>query len=170
MKTRRVLIASGVLLAAVVLQTSLFARIRPFDVAPALVLVVVIGYARHLQAETAILLGFGAGLVQDLMAVSPLGLWALVMSSAAYVVVRFRDRLEEDFGLITPFVFAVSFGALALFAVLGTIFGEKTLADGGMVKKLLVPAIYNVVLSFAVLPFVAWTIGATRRVRSEFHL
>jgi rod shape-determining protein MreD len=170
MRSRRILIAAGVLLAAVALQTSLFVRIRPFDVAPSLVLVVVIGYARHLQAETAILLGFGAGLVQDLMAVSPLGLWALVMSSSAYAVVRFGGQIDEDFGTLAPFVFAVSFGALALFAVLGTIFGEKTLADGGMVKKLLVPAIYNVVLSFAVLPFVAWTVGASRRGRSELRL
>lgn len=170
MKTRRILIAGGVLVAAVALQTSLFARLRPFDVAPALVLVVVIGYARHLQPEMAILLGFGAGLLQDLLAVSPLGLWALVMSSAAYAVVRFRDRLEEDFGLLTPFVFAVSFGALTLFAVLGTIFGEKTLADGDVVKKLVVPALYNVLLSFAVLPFTAWTIGASRRTGSDFRL
>lgn len=170
MKARRILIAGVVLVAAVVLQTSLFARLRPFDVAPALVVVVVIGYARHLQPEVAILLGFGAGLLQDLMAVSPLGLWALVMSSTAYAVVRFRARLDEDFGTLTPFVFALSFGALALFAVLGTIFGEKTLADGGIVKKLVLPAAYNVVLAFAVLPFTAWTIGAARRPGSELRL
>jgi rod shape-determining protein MreD len=169
-KARRILIAGGVLVAAVVLQTSLFVRLRPFDVAPALVVVVVIGYARYLQAETAILLGFGAGLLQDLLAVSPLGLWALVMASVAYAVVRIRSRLEEDFRLLTPLVFGVSFGALALFAVLGTIFGEKTLADGGMVKKLVLPAAYNVVLAFAVLPFTGWTVGASRRSSAEFRL
>jgi rod shape-determining protein MreD len=169
-RARRIVIAGAVLVFAVALQTSLFARVRPFDVAPALVIVVVIGYARHLQAEVALLLGFGAGLLQDLMAVSPLGLWALVMSAVAYAVVRVRGRLEEDFGLITPFVFAVSFGALALFAVLGTIFGEKTLADGGVVKKLVVPALYNVLLSFVVLPLTARSIGASRRVGSEFRL
>jgi rod shape-determining protein MreD len=169
-KARRVLIAGGVLVVAVVLQTSLFSRIRPFDVAPALVVLVVMGYARHLQAEIALLLGFGAGLLQDLMAVSPLGLWALVMTSVAYVVVRMRSRLEEDFGLLTPFVFAVTFGALALFAVLGTIFGEKTLADAGVVKKLVLPAIYNVVLSLAVIPFTAWSIGMSRRPGAEFRL
>lgn len=170
MKTRRILIACAVLVAAVALQTSLFSRIRPFDAAPALVVLVVIGYARHLQAEVALLLGFGAGLLQDLMAMSPLGLWALVMASAAYVVVRVRARLEEDFGLITPFVFAVTFGALALFAVLGTIFGEKTLADAGVVKKLVLPAVYNVVLSPAILPFTAWSIGVSRRPSADFRL
>lgn len=170
MKSRRILIAGGVLVLAVVLQTSLFARIRPFDVAPALVVVVLIGYARHLQAEVALLLGFGAGLLQDLLAVSPLGLWALVMAVVAYVVVRLRARLEEDVGVMAPFVFAVTFGALALFAVLGTIFGEKTLADAGVVKKLVLPAVYNVVLSLGILPFTAWSIGMSRRPGSQFRI
>jgi hypothetical protein len=40
-----------VLLAAVILQTSLFARIRPFDVAPALTVLVVVGFARHFPAD-----------------------------------------------------------------------------------------------------------------------
>lgn len=170
MRARHVLIAAAVLLVAVILQTSLFTRIRPFDVAPALTALVVVGFARHFPAETAMLLGFGAGLLQDLLAVSPLGLWALVMTTVAYATVRFRGRLEEDFGLMTPFVFAVTFGGLFLFAVLGTIFGEKTLADGGVVKKLLVPAIYNAVLSVAVLPLTAWTVGASRRPGTEFRL
>lgn len=170
MRARRILIAAAVLIVAVVLQTSLFARIRLFDVAPLLLVVFLIGYARHMQAEVAILLGFGAGLLQDLMAVSPLGLWALVGASVSYATVRFRGRLEEDFGSMTPFVFAATFGGMLLFAVLGTIFGEKVLADGGIVKKLVLPAAYNALLAFLVLPFTAWTIGASRRPGTEFRL
>lgn len=158
------------LVVAVVLQTSLFTYIRPFDTAPALAVVVLVGYSRFLQPEVAILLGFGAGLLQDLLAASPLGLWALVFSTVAYTVVRYRTRLEEDYRLLSPFVFAMTFAALALFALLGTIFGEMTLADGGVVKKLVVPSLYNVLLSFALLPFTAWTIGASRRPGQEMRL
>jgi rod shape-determining protein MreD len=168
-RARHVLIAAGVLLVAVILQTSLFTRIRPFDVAPALTALVVVGFARHFPAETAMLLGFGAGLLQDLLAVSPLGLWALVMATVAYATVRFRGRLEEDFGLMTPFVFAVTFGGLLLFAVLGTIFGEKTLADSGIVKKMVLPSLYNLLAAPAVIPLVTRALGGGRR-RVPFDL
>jgi rod shape-determining protein MreD len=66
---------------AVAVQTTLFARFRPFDAAPALVMLVVLAFARHLPSEYALLMGFGAGLFQDLLAETPLGLWALVLTA-----------------------------------------------------------------------------------------
>ncbi|OFW66157.1 MAG: rod shape-determining protein MreD [Actinobacteria bacterium RBG_16_68_21] len=159
-----------IVLIAAALQTTMFARLRPFDSAPALVLLVVIAFARHIPAEAALILGFGAGVLQDLLADSPLGLWALVFTSAAYFVLRFRDRLEDDFSLIGPFVFAVTAGSLALFSVLGTIFGEKTLADVGIIKKVLLPSLYNMLLAALILPFATWVLGAARRRTTPFEL
>lgn len=170
MKARRMLIAAAALVVAVVLQTSLFVRFRPFDAAPALVVLVVIAYSRHLQAEYAMLFGFGAGLLQDLLAESPLGLWALVLASVAFTVVRLRGRLEDELGLFGPFVFAVTLGALTTFALLGTIFGEKTLADVGVLRKILLPAVYNVLLGVLILPLTTKTLGLSRRSREPFSL
>ena len=170
MKLRRFIFTAVIVVMAAALQTTMFARIRPFDAAPALVLLVVIAFARHLPAEAALLLGFGAGLIQDLLSESALGLWALVFTTVAYFVVRFRDRLEDDFSLIGPFVFGVTVGSLALFSVLGTIFGEKTLADVGLIKKILLPSLYNMVLAAMILPFATWVLGAARRRSSPFEL
>jgi len=122
------------------------------------------------ETVQSLLLGFGAGIVQDLLADSPLGLWALVFTAVAFFVVRVRDRLEDDFSLIGPFVFGVTAGGLALFAVLGTIFGEKTLADAGIIKKLLLPSLYNMLLAALILPFATWVLGAARRRSSPFQL
>jgi len=160
LKYRRVAVTILSIIAAVALQTTLFVRLRPFDAAPALVILVVIGLARHLPSELALLTGFSAGLLEDLLSQSPLGLWALTLTTVAYFVVRVRDRMEEDFSLLAPFVFALTLGAITLFAVLGTIFGEKTLADAGFVRKILVPSIYNLALAGAVLPFFTWALGA----------
>ena len=170
MKLRRLVAVVVIVLIAAALQTTMFARLRPFDSAPALVLLVVIAFARHIPAEAALILGFGAGVLQDLLADSPLGLWALVFTSAAYFVLRFRDRLEDDFSLIGPFVFAVTAGSLALFSVLGTIFGEKTLADVGIIKKVLLPSLYNMLLAALILPFATWVLGAARRRTTPFEL
>ena len=74
-------------------------------------------------------------------------------------MVRIRDRLEDDFSLLAPFVFGLSVGGITLFAVLGTIFGEKTLADAGFLRNILVPSLYNVALTGLVLPLLTWALG-----------
>ncbi|MBI5157708.1 MAG: rod shape-determining protein MreD [Acidimicrobiia bacterium] len=170
MKARHAILVVLIVIVAVAVQTTVFNRLRLFDAAPALVLLVVLAYARYLPAEYALLTGFGAGLFQDLLAESPLGLWALVLTSVAYSVLRFRDRFEDDFGFVGPFVLGVTIGALALFAVLGTIFGEKTLADAGALKKIALPAIYNVALAPLILPLAPLSLGISRSRDTAFRL
>lgn len=159
LKYRRIAVAVSSIIAAAALQTTLFVRFRPFDAAPALVLLVVIALARHLPAEFALFTGFAAGLLEDLLSQSALGLWALTLTTVAYFVARARDRMEEESSLLVPLVFVLTLGGITLFAVLGTIFGERTLADAGFVRKILVPSIYNVALASAVLPFFSWALG-----------
>lgn len=163
MKARHAALVFVIVILSVALQTTLFSRVRPFDSAPALVLLVVLAYSRYLPAEFALLTGFGAGLLQDLLSESPLGLWALVMTTVAYAGLRFRDRFEDDFGFVGPFVLGLTLGALTLFALLGTIFGEKTLADAGILKKIALPAVYNVVLAPLILPIAPLSLGISRR-------
>ncbi len=170
MKLRRAAATVAVVIAAVAIQTTMFGRLRLFDSAPALVVLVVMAYARYLPAEYALLTGFCAGLFQDLLAESPLGLWALVLTSVAFGVLRFRDRLDDEFGYLGPFVFLISLGGLALFAVLGTIFGEKTLADAGILKKVALPALYNVILAPLVLRVVPFSLGVSRYRDTAFRL
>jgi rod shape-determining protein MreD len=152
-------VAVVAIIAAAALQTTLFVRFRPFDAAPALVLLVVVALARYLPAEFALFTGFAAGLLEDLLSQSALGLWALTLTTVAYFVVRARDRMEDDSTLLVPLAFILTLGGITLFAVLGTIFGEKTFADAGFVRKILVPAIYNLALAGAVLPFFSWALG-----------
>ena len=163
MTARRVAIAVVTVVIAVALQTTLFARLRPFDAAPALGLLVVIAVARHLPDEAGLLIGFGAGLLQDLLSETALGLWALVITVVAFATVRMRDRMTEDFRLIAPLVFVMTLGALALFALLGTIFGEKILADSGVVRKMVLPSLYNTALIPAVFPLATRLLGRVRR-------
>lgn len=161
--TRRIVMSSAVLIASVALQTTLFAQLRPLDAAPALALLVLIAAARHLPDQPALLIGFGSGLFLDLLAESPLGLWALVHTVTAFAVLRLRERTEDDPLLLALGVFLLTAVALTLFAVLGTIFGEKTLADAGIVRKIVLPAAYNTVLAGLVLPGMTRLVGVGRR-------
>lgn len=152
LRYRRTIVGVLVIVAAAAIQTSLFVSLRIFGSAPALVLLVVIALARHLRPEFALFAGFGAGLLEDLLSQSALGLWALTLTTVAYFVVRVRERMEGDYSLIAPFVFAFTAGGIALFAVLGTIFGERTLADAGVLRKIVMPGLLNVALAVLVLP------------------
>ena len=161
--TRRVILASIMIVSAAALQTTLFSDLRPLDAAPAMALLVLIAAGRHMQEQPALLIAFGSGLLVDLLGESPLGLWALVHTITVFVVLRFRDRSEDDPLILAFGVFLLTAGALALFAILGTIFGEKTLADAGIVRKIVLPAVYNTILAIGVLPGVSWVLGARRR-------
>ena len=55
LKYRRAAVVVVSIIVAAALQTTLFLRFRPFDAAPALVMLVVIALARHLPAEFALL-------------------------------------------------------------------------------------------------------------------
>ncbi len=156
--------AVALALLGVALQTTLFVRFRPFDASPALALLVVLALSRHLGRMESLLVGFGTGLLLDLLSETALGLWALVATAVAFTTVRLRHRFEDDVTLLVPGVFLTSFAGMALYGLLGTIFGEQTLADAQVVRKMLLPAVYNTVLAVLVLPAVTKLVG--ERVRS----
>ena len=161
MRARPVVIALGLVILAVVLQTTIFApgRIQPFGAAPNLVLLVVIGCARYLDPEPALLVGFTGGLLVDLLSSSPLGLWAMVLTAVTFVTLKVRSRAADGPFIIAVGVFALTLLGQVLFVFVGTLFGQKTIEDPQVVRKLVLPAVYNVILAAPVL----WAIRAALR-------
>ncbi len=154
MSTRRqILVALGAVLVAVLIQTTLFRRVQPYGVAPDLVLLVVIGAARWLDPEPAVLLGFTAGLLLDLLGSTPLGLRALVLTLVAFATLRFRDYFAENPVTLLAAIAALSLGGVLLLAVIGTLFGERTFSDADVWRTIVLVPAYNVVIGIVVLPF-----------------
>ncbi len=160
---RNVGFALGLVIVAVILQSALFGegRIQPFDASPNLVLVVVVATVRYLEPEPALLVGFTAGLLMDLLGGSPLGLWAMALTVVAFLTLRVRDRADDGPFTVAVGVFALSIAAHTLFGVLGTLFGQRFFADPGVLRLMIVPGLYNVVLAAAIVPL------ATRVMRSR---
>ncbi|MCU0280890.1 MAG: rod shape-determining protein MreD [Acidimicrobiia bacterium] len=159
MKWRRTAVAVALVILGVALQTTLFIRLRPFGASPALALLVTLAVSRHLGRVPSLLVGFATGLLLDLLSETALGLWALVLTTVAFATVRLRRRFEDDVTLLIPGVFLLSFVGLALYALLGTIFGAQTLADAQVVQRMLLPAVYNTILAPLVLPPITRLIG-----------
>lgn len=151
---RNVALALAFVVTAVVLQTALFgeSRIQPYGVSPNLVLVVAIATVRYLEPEPALLTGFTAGLLLDLLGGSPLGLWAMSLTVVSYLTLRFRDRAGEGPVTVAVGVFLLSVAGHALFGVVGTLFGQRFFTDPGVIRLMIVPAGYHVLLAAGVFP------------------
>ncbi|HSR44503.1 MAG TPA: rod shape-determining protein MreD [Acidimicrobiia bacterium] len=165
MRTRSVSLL--LILAAVLVQTTLFSvgGIRPFRVAPDLVMVVTIVVARRLDDDAALLVGFTGGVLVDLLASSLLGWRALTLTLVAYMAVRARSRL--DLGLLSGalVVLVLSFAGVILLAVVGTLFGQATLTEPDALRRIMLVPGYNFLLAFLVQPLVARAVEGKQRSR-----
>ncbi|MDH3308232.1 MAG: rod shape-determining protein MreD [Acidimicrobiia bacterium] len=150
MRARAIFWSLFFLVLAVVLQTTLFSRLAQFRIFPDVVLLVVILSARWLDPDPALLLGFTGGVAVDLLGTTPLGLRALVMTLVAYASVKTVDRF--DLNPISLLISAVVLSLLGvvLLAVLGTLFGQGSLAEGNVVRTILLVPVFNGILALVV--------------------
>ncbi len=166
MSHRRVAIALLLLMVAVLVQTTVFAQVRPFRVAPDLVLLVVIAALPFLEPEQGVFLGFTGGVVVDLLGSTPAGLRALVLTLVAFVAVRVQHRYEGNFIATAVAVLGLSFLGVALLSLVGTLFGQTALVGTDVVRRLVLIPLYNLVLAVVVLPVVSRLLETRRRSRS----
>ena len=167
MRGRSIAVSLLLVVVAVVAQTAVFGdgRINPFGVSPAVVIVIVLACARYLDPEPAILLGFTGGMLLDLLGGAPLGLWAMAYTIAVYIAFRFKERADDGPLVIGFGVVALTILANALFLVVGTLFGERFFTSTDVIKLMVVPGFYNLVIAALAFPLITRLIGDRRRVR-----
>ena len=74
------------------------------------------------------------------------------MTVVAYVTLRVRDQADNGPLVIGLGVFGLAFLAHGLFALAGTLFGQRTLADPDVLHLMLLPALYTAIISALVIP------------------
>ena len=169
MRVRPIALSVVFVVMAVLVQTTLFRTVRPFEVSPDLVMLTVIACARWMEPEPAVLLGFTGGLLIDLFGIAPFGLQALAFTLVAYITVRTRDRFDYSVVSTGVAVGLLSLVGVVLVAVVGTLFGEGTLGSPNIIRSFMLIPIYNMVVGLVVLPMVASYLG-TRTPSSELIL
>jgi rod shape-determining protein MreD len=154
MSARTIALALLVLVTTVAIQTTALGpgSLQLFGASPNLVTLVVIGLARYLDDEPAILIGFTAGVFLDSLGSSVLGLWAMSETVVAYATLRLRDRSRDGILVVALGVAVLTIAGQALFAVAGTLFGERFLTDIGVARRVLLPGLYNMVIAAVLLP------------------
>lgn len=163
MTSGKVIIALGLVIGAVLIQTTLFQHIRPLGYAPALGMLTVIALARYLDPEQALLVAFSGGFVQDLLGGSPLGLWAGTFTVVAFITLKVRNREIAGTPVILLGVFVLTVIGQTTYAVLGTLFGQGIINRPQLIGHLIVPALYNVVLAYPVFWLVKITVRPPER-------
>jgi len=152
---------AALVVATVVLQTTLFPDLRLFGVAPDLVLVATIAVAYRVGPETGAVYGFFAGLAIDLFLQTPLGLSALSFAIVAFGVGILHTGLSR-----TPrFVAAMLGGAggLAggvLFVVLAALAGEDQVIAVRTIWVLVLATLYDTLLAIPLFPVARWVVGS----------
>lgn len=166
MRTRDVGISLVLVVLAVVAQTAVFGdgRINPFGASPAVVLVVVLACIRYIEPEPALLLGFTAGMLLDLLGGAPLGLWAMSYTVVVYIALRYRHRADDGPVIVGLGVMLLTLLANGLFIVIGTLFGERFFTSSAVIRDTVIPAAYNVLVAAVVFPLVTRLIGRRQRV------
>lgn len=146
------LIGLGMLL-AVVVQTTLFGRVRIGGVAPDIVILALVLMALRARPEVTLLTAFSVGVVVDAVAASSaLGLRAIAYTTVAYVASRTRDR--ADFGPVAVALWAAAMTlvGIAVIFVVGTLFGQGDMAVGEALRRLLLIPSFNFVIALLLSP------------------
>lgn len=161
---RTALIVLG-MVGALVMQTTLFGRVRLGGIAPDVVILAVVLFSLRARAETAMLAGFSIGFLFDAVASSSaLGLRAIAYTTVAFVAVKTRDR--ADLGPIAVAVWAglMTLVGLTAILVIGTLFGQVTMGFGQASRRLFLVPVYNTGIALLLSPFTSRLLDGRRGV------
>lgn len=170
MTVRRLLLSVATILAALLLQSTVLARLPLPGGAPDLLLVLVVAYALAEGPLSGLLTGFAAGLLADLTADHELGRTALVLALVGYVAGRVREDpaygSSGERSTLLPFlvVAVAAAGAVTLYALEGLLLGDARITFHAWLSALVGTVPYCVLLT----PFVVPVVGAlVRRVGQD---
>lgn len=150
------------------LQVSIFAHLRPFGVAPDLLLVAALVGGLSGGADYGARNGFAAGLLLDLVVPGPFGLAAGIYGAFGYLSGQFSRTVEADDPRVMPTLIWFS----AFLATIGYgfglgVLGSEQFVTWGLVWKAFAVGLFAVPLSLAVRPAYGWVLTDPTGPRSE---
>lgn len=165
MGVRPLLLTVVAFVGALVVQTTLFGRVRIGGIAPDVVILAVVVFSLRARAETAMLAAFTIGFLFDAVASSSaLGLRALAYTTVAFVAVRTRDR--ADLGPLAVAIWAglmTLVGVAAIFVV-GTLFGQITMDFGQAMRRIMLIPLFNAGIAVLLSPLTSRMLDGRRGV------
>jgi rod shape-determining protein MreD len=153
--TPRAAAALWAILTALVLQVSVFPHLAFHGIVPDVVLLVVVAVGLRHGSETAMVVGFGGGLLLDLVppADHVAGRWALALLLAGYVAGRLSATNPRR-SVVLATVAACSFVATSLFELSGLLLRDPVVDVPVLLEAVLVALVLDVLLGALLVPAV----------------
>ncbi|MFO7298904.1 MAG: rod shape-determining protein MreD [Actinomycetes bacterium] len=140
-----------VVVLAVVVQTTLLGQLGTF-VPDLVVLAVILFTLTRIRPELILLVAFGSGLLVDLVGASLIGLRAVVYTAVAYAAIRTIDYADMGRVVMAIWSAILTFMALALVVIIGTLFGQTNVVGPDIGTRMIVIPLINGLLSTLVAP------------------
>ncbi len=149
-------------IAALLLQTTVLARIRFFGVMPDFMLLVAVAGGITAGPTRGATLGFASGMLIDLFLPTPLGLSALVFTLVGYGVGVANTGVLRSAWYIPVLVAAgASAAGVVLYALVGSVLGEP-MVTGHLITIAAVVGVSNAVMAPVGVRFVDWSLGSLK--------
>jgi rod shape-determining protein MreD len=150
------------LLGALLLQTTVLARMRVAGVMPDFMLLVAVAGGITAGPTRGAAVGFASGMLIDLFLPTPLGLSALVFTLVGYGVgVANTGVLRSAWYIPVLTAGSASVAGEALYAVVGSVLGERMLT-GHLATIAVVVGLTNAVLAPVAVKLVDWSLGSLK--------
>ncbi|MFJ6566163.1 rod shape-determining protein MreD [Streptomyces sp. NPDC091292] len=168
MRLNRMLLSSTLVVAALVIQVSVLARLQLPGAVPDLLLLTVLGLALVYGHVGGALVGFGAGLLADFAppADHAAGRYALVLCVIGYLAGLAKPENGRLQSAVGPMLVVVSaaIGSTLLYAGVGALVGDTAARHVGLVSLLFTAALYDLLLAPFTVPFI---IALARRADND---
>jgi len=156
---RRTLTLIAVIVAALLLQTTVFADVQLLGARPELMYLVTIVFAMLEGPSSGAVTGFAGGMAQDLLLNnSPIGITALTLTLLGYAVGLLRQYIVSPSPLLPVFLVAAgTFGGVVFYGVVSFLLGEqgswawlfRVAGLSGAYNAILTPIVYPILRRLA---------------------
>lgn len=146
-----------IVIISVLAQNVIFPELRLWGATPSFAAVAVLAEGYREGPETGALFGFVVGLSLDLFLPTPLGLSALTLAIAGYLIGVIRTGVLRPSAFLPPLL--GGFGTLLvglLFAAIGILAGQDQFLAWRTLQIVAVSAVYSAALSPIVFPLIGW--------------
>jgi rod shape-determining protein MreD len=152
---RRTLSWTAVVLTALLLQSTLFARVTLAGAKPELVYLVTIVMAYLEGPSSGSLAGFVGGMAEDFLLNQPKGITALTLTLVGYAVGTLRQFVSSPSPLVPVVVVGVATTGGVLFnGLVSFLLGQLVVGFGYLVRVALLSGVYNAILTPLAYPLI----------------
>jgi rod shape-determining protein MreD len=160
---RRVLALAAIIITAVLLQSTVFSQLRLLGVRPELLYLVTILVALQEGPNEGAIVGFTAGLAQDMLLDQPKGITALTLTLLGYTVGMARQYIVSPSPLVPTIVVAIATAlGVAFYEIVTFLLGQFEGSITYALKVALLTALYNAVLTPILSPLLRRIIEGSR--------